>query len=108
MVEETLAGHMDPERMPSYIGIVLNGLANITIEAIATSPKDYEHFRQAGFDLYWKGTGCLIFFMSHIEHVLTQPKVRHCGTRAASLKPTSPINRASVSSSPEPIQASDL
>ena len=57
MVEETLVEHMEPERMPFYIGIVLNGLADITVEAIAASPKDYEHFRQAGFDLYWKGTG---------------------------------------------------
>ena len=57
MVEQTLAGHMDPERMPFYIGIVLNGLADITVEAIAASPKEYEHFRQAGFDLYWKGIG---------------------------------------------------
>jgi len=57
MVEETLAGHIDPHRMLFYIGIVLNGLADITVEAIAASPEQYEHFRQAGFDLYWKGIG---------------------------------------------------
>jgi len=57
MVEETLAEHMDPERMPFYIGIVLDGLADITVETIAANPKEYEHFRQAGFDFYWKGIG---------------------------------------------------
>jgi hypothetical protein len=57
MVQQTLAGHMAPRRMSIYIETVLNGLADITIEAIAANPKKYEHFSQAGFDLYWKGTG---------------------------------------------------
>ena len=32
------------------------GLADIVIEAIAGKPKDAKHLRQAGFDLFWKGT----------------------------------------------------
>lgn len=55
MVEETLAGHIAADRMSFYIGTVFNGLADITIDATAANPKDYEHLRQAGFDLYWKG-----------------------------------------------------
>ena len=56
MVEQSLAGHVDPKRASFYIGTVLMGLADIVIEAIAGKPKDAKHLRQAGFDLFWKGT----------------------------------------------------
>jgi AcrR family transcriptional regulator len=55
MVEQSLAGHVDPERASFYIDTVLFGLADIVIEAIAANPKDHKIFRQAGFDLFWKG-----------------------------------------------------
>lgn len=32
------------------------GLADMVIEAINAKPKDGERLRQAGFDLFWKGT----------------------------------------------------
>src|SRR6266513_1991714 len=56
MVEQSLAGHVDPKRASFYIDTVLMGLADIVIEAIAGKPKDAKHLRQAGFDLFWKGT----------------------------------------------------
>lgn len=56
LVELSLAGHIKPDRASFYIDTVLMGLADIVIEAIATKPKDAKHLRQAGFDLFWKGT----------------------------------------------------
>ncbi|TLY52334.1 MAG: TetR/AcrR family transcriptional regulator [Gammaproteobacteria bacterium] len=57
LVEQSMAGHVDPERMSFYIDTVLIGLADMTIDAMAASPKkQHEHLKQAGFDLYWKGT----------------------------------------------------
>ncbi|MCP3368180.1 TetR/AcrR family transcriptional regulator [Bradyrhizobium cajani] len=56
MIERSLAGHVDPKRAAFYIGTVLMGLADVTIEAIATNPKNREHLKRAGFDLFWKGT----------------------------------------------------
>jgi AcrR family transcriptional regulator len=54
-LEETLAGHVDPDRASFYIGVVLDGLFESTLEAIAASPKDHERFKDAGFDVFWKG-----------------------------------------------------
>jgi AcrR family transcriptional regulator len=56
MVEQSLSGHADPERIAFYIDTVLFGLAEIAIEAIEASPENHEHFSQTGFDLFWKGT----------------------------------------------------
>ncbi|WP_225766642.1 TetR/AcrR family transcriptional regulator [Inquilinus sp. Marseille-Q2685] len=56
VVEQSLAGHCDPARMPFYIDTVLLGLAEIVMDAITANPKDQEPIRQAGFDLFWKGT----------------------------------------------------
>lgn len=54
-LKENLAGHIDPERAPFYIGTVLNGLADMTIEAITARPGEREQLKEAGFDLFWKG-----------------------------------------------------
>jgi hypothetical protein len=54
-LEETLADHVDPDRASFYIGVVLDGLFESTLEAIAASPKDHERFKNAGFDVFWKG-----------------------------------------------------
>lgn len=56
MVEQCLAGHVDPARMPFYIDTVLLGLAEIAMDAITANPQDRESIRQAGFDLFWKGS----------------------------------------------------
>lgn len=56
MVEQSLSGHADPERVAFYIDTVLFGLAEIAIEAIEVNPENHEHVSQAGFDLFWKGT----------------------------------------------------
>ncbi|WBL81076.1 TetR/AcrR family transcriptional regulator [Bradyrhizobium xenonodulans] len=54
-IEQSLSGRVDPERASFYIDTVMMGLADIAIEAIAAAPKQHEHFKQAGFDLFWKG-----------------------------------------------------
>lgn len=56
LVEKSLAGHADPARASFYIDTVLFGLADIAIDAISADPKDQENIRQAGFDLFWKGS----------------------------------------------------
>lgn len=56
MVEQSLAGHGDPARIPFYIDVVLLGLAEIAMDAITENPQDREAIRQAGFDLFWKGS----------------------------------------------------
>lgn len=56
MVEQCLAGHCAPERVPFYIDTILFDLADITMNAIAANPKERETIRQAGFDLFWKGS----------------------------------------------------
>ena len=56
LVEQSLSGHCDPARTSFYIDIVLLGLAEITMDTITANPKDHEHFKQAAFDLFWKGS----------------------------------------------------
>jgi hypothetical protein len=56
IVAACLAGRADPERIDFYIDTVLFGLAEITINAITANPKQDKNIRQAGFDLFWKGT----------------------------------------------------
>ncbi len=57
LVERSMAGRVDPERMTFYIDTVLIGLADITIDAVVISPKEqHEQLKRASFDLYWKGT----------------------------------------------------
>ncbi len=56
MVEQCLAGHAAPERVAFYIDTILFDLADITMNAIEAKPKDLEEIRQAGFDLFWKGS----------------------------------------------------
>jgi AcrR family transcriptional regulator len=56
IVEKSLCGHCDPARTSFYIDIVLLGLAEIAMDAITANPKDHEHFKQAAFDLFWKGS----------------------------------------------------
>jgi len=56
MVEQSLAGHVDPARMPFYIDTVLLGLAEMAMDAITANPQDRGSIRQAGFDLFWKGS----------------------------------------------------
>ncbi|MDO3526390.1 TetR/AcrR family transcriptional regulator [Ralstonia pseudosolanacearum] len=55
VVEQSMSEHIEAQRASFYIDTVLMGLADITIEAISTSPDQHEHFKQAGFDLFWKG-----------------------------------------------------
>lgn len=54
-VQESLAGRIDPALATFYIGSVLPGLADITIEAILARPEDRERLTRACFELFWKG-----------------------------------------------------
>jgi AcrR family transcriptional regulator len=54
-LETSLAGHIDPERLPFYLGRVLINLLETTLEAMAADPAHAATLQQAGFDLFWKG-----------------------------------------------------
>ena len=56
MVEECLAGHAAPDRIAFYIDTILFDLADISINAVAAKPQESDAIRQAGFDLFWKGS----------------------------------------------------
>jgi hypothetical protein len=56
IVERCLTGHAAPDRVAFYIDTILFDLADITINAIAAKPKEGKAIRQAGFDLFWKGS----------------------------------------------------
>lgn len=56
IVEQCLEGHSAPERIAFYIDTILFDLADIATSAIAAKPKEHEAIRQAGFDLFWKGS----------------------------------------------------
>lgn len=54
-LETGLAGHIDPQRLPFYLGRVLINLLETTLEAMAADPAQARELQQAGFDLFWKG-----------------------------------------------------
>jgi AcrR family transcriptional regulator len=56
IVERCLSGHVAPGRLAFYIDTILFDLADISINAIASKPKEGKAIRQAGFDLFWKGS----------------------------------------------------
>jgi len=56
MVEECLAGHAAPDRIAFYIDTILFDLADISINAVTAKPQESDTIRQAGFDLFWKGS----------------------------------------------------
>ncbi|AQZ51609.1 TetR/AcrR family transcriptional regulator [Martelella mediterranea] len=56
MVEACLAGHAAPDRIGFYIDTILFDLADISINAITARPEESATIRQAGFDLFWKGS----------------------------------------------------
>jgi len=56
MVEECLAGHAAPDRIAFYIDTILFDLADVSINAITAKPRESDVIRQAGFDLFWKGS----------------------------------------------------
>ncbi|ULR43863.1 TetR/AcrR family transcriptional regulator [Rhizobium sp. K102] len=56
MVEECLAGHAAPDRIAFYIDTILFDLADISINAVTARPQESDVIRQAGFDLFWKGS----------------------------------------------------
>jgi AcrR family transcriptional regulator len=56
MVEQCLAGHAAPDRIAFYIDTILFDLADISINAVTAKPQESDEIRQAGFDLFWKGS----------------------------------------------------
>jgi len=49
-------GHAAPDRIAFYIDTILFALADISINAITAKPQESDAIRQAGFDLFWKGS----------------------------------------------------
>ena len=56
MVEACLADHAAPDRIAFYIDTILFDLADISINAVTARPEESDAIRQAGFDLFWKGS----------------------------------------------------
>ena len=56
MVEECLADHAAPDRINFYIDTILFDLADTSINAVTAKPEESDTIRQAGFDLFWKGS----------------------------------------------------
>jgi len=56
-IERSLEGKLAPDRIRFYLGPVLEGLVEITIEAIIAAPDDARSLEAAGFDLFWNGLG---------------------------------------------------
>lgn len=54
-LEKSLRGIVDPKRVSFYLGHALMSLVETTLEAMTGSPKQRNAFKQAGFDLFWKG-----------------------------------------------------
>ncbi len=54
-LQNRLSAHMDPDRLPFYLGRVLVNLLDTTLDAITAQPDQRQALQQAGFDLFWKG-----------------------------------------------------
>lgn len=54
-LERDLAGHAAEGHSMTYLGAMLDALAEATLEFIARDPARYETYRQSGFDLFWNG-----------------------------------------------------
>ena len=54
-LQTRLATHIDPDRLPFYLGRVLITLLDTTLDAITAQPDQRQSLQQAGFDLFWKG-----------------------------------------------------
>jgi AcrR family transcriptional regulator len=55
VLDENLADHVGPGQSSDYVGAVLNALVETTLELIARDPGKREHYKQAGFEVFWKG-----------------------------------------------------
>jgi AcrR family transcriptional regulator len=55
LLESNLAGHVGEDQSPNYVASILEALADTTHDLIGRDPTRYDHYRQAGFDVFWKG-----------------------------------------------------
>jgi AcrR family transcriptional regulator len=55
VLESNLASHIGKDQSPSYVASILEALAETTHDLIGRDPARYDHYRQAGFDVFWKG-----------------------------------------------------
>ena len=55
IVEDCLKDYINPHLSSFYIDSVLPGVAEITIEAILSRPKEQEKLTKACFELFWRG-----------------------------------------------------
>ncbi len=54
-LENDLAGHVADGSSMRYLAAMLDSIAETTLDFIARDPGGYERYREAGFELFWKG-----------------------------------------------------
>lgn len=55
LLEETLSGHVKAGQSSAYTRATMDTLASMTFDFIAREPGKREHYKRAGFDVFWKG-----------------------------------------------------
>lgn len=54
-LDRNLVGHVGKDRSRDYVASILDALAAATHELIAQDPPRRDHYREAGFEVFWKG-----------------------------------------------------
>lgn len=57
LLDQSLAGHVKKGQDRAYISATFDALADMTLGLIANSPKEIEHYKRSGFEVFWKGIG---------------------------------------------------
>jgi len=56
-LEQDLSDHVPKGHCAAYIGAILDTLVETTLDFMARDPARRAHYKQAGFDIFWKGIG---------------------------------------------------
>lgn len=55
VLEQNLADHAPVGQKVTYVAAILDTLAETTLEIILRDPEKREHYKQSGFEIFWKG-----------------------------------------------------
>jgi len=55
MLDESIANGVLRGRSIAFVGAVFEAVAETTLEFIAGEPREREHYKQSGFEFFWKG-----------------------------------------------------
>ncbi|BCP54519.1 TetR family transcriptional regulator [Kaistia sp. 32K] len=55
MLEQNLADHASAGQTVTYVGAILDSLAETTLEFILNDPEQREPYKKSGFEIFWKG-----------------------------------------------------